>query len=147
MSGALHNTSKTNISRRRHQKLDKNAKLMPPPSRAIQPQHQNWLARFLRIRPAVSIVCFRISKIRARKEIGNVLREWRKYGMKDIVVDKAAGRIWARVGEKNCKLTGLLVFLFFFVVHKITFLLLSLGPCILHHVISTPFYPFRTPTA
>lgn len=113
MSGALHNTSKTNISRRRHQKLDKNAKLMPPPSRAIQPQHQNWLARFLRIRPAVSIVCFRISKIRARKEIGNVLREWRKYGMKDIVVDKAAGRIWARVGEKNCKLAGLLVFLFF----------------------------------
>lgn len=104
MSGALHNTSKTNISRRRQQKVGKNAKLMPPPSRAIQPQHQNWLARFLRIRPAVSTVCFQISKIRARKEIGNVLREWRKYGMKDIVIDKAAGRIWARVGEKNCKL-------------------------------------------
>lgn len=32
-----------------------------------------------------------------------LLREWRKYGMRDIVVDKAAGRVWAKVGEKNCE--------------------------------------------
>lgn len=103
MSGALHNTSKTSISRRQGKKPKKNVTLMPPAPRAIQPQHQNWFARFLRIKPAVSVVCFQISKVRARKEIGNLLREWRKYGMKDIVVDKAAGRIWARVGDKNCK--------------------------------------------
>ena len=98
MSGALpDNSSAPNRGSR-------DDKLMPPPPipRAIQPQHQNWLARFLRIKPAVTIVCFQVSKMRARKEVASIFREWRKYGMKDIVVDKVAGRVWARVDAKNC---------------------------------------------
>lgn len=75
--------------------------------RVIQPQHQNWFARFLRIKPAVSVVCFQISKVKARKEIARVFKEWRKYGIKDIVVDRDAARIWVRVAEKNCKITSL----------------------------------------
>ena len=106
MSGALQNTSHGSVLKRRnkgkHNSTD--SQLMPPPPvpRVIVPQHQNWLARFLRIKPAVSVLCFQVSKVRARKEVAGVFREWRKYGMRDIVVDKAAGRVWAKVDVKNC---------------------------------------------
>lgn len=105
MSGALPNASIPN----RGSRTSKDDKLMPPPPvpRAIQPQHQNWLARFLRIKPAVNVLCFHVSKVKARKEVAAVFREWRKYGLRDIVVDKAAQRIWARVDVKNCKFPGL----------------------------------------
>lgn len=108
MSGALPNRSTTSVSRHhRKHPSDRNKAVTSPTRplrtpREIQP-HQNWLARFLRIKPAVSILCFHTSRIRARKEITAVFREWRKYGMKDIVIDKAAGRIWGRVAVKNCK--------------------------------------------
>lgn len=107
MTGALQNTSTTSVAHGRRSKIDskfdKATKFAPPPPRTIQPQHQNWLARFLRIKPAVSVLCFQVSKVRARKEIAGVFREWRKYGIRDIVIDKDAGRIWAKVAEKNCK--------------------------------------------
>ncbi len=104
MSGALPNAAHTSIQNRggRNSKDDK---LMPPPPapRVIQPQHQNWLARFLRIKPAVTVLCFHVSKVKARKEVAAVFREWRKYGMRDVVVDKVTARIWARVDVKNCR--------------------------------------------
>ena len=104
MSGALPNTSLASVPNR-SSKGSRNDKLMPPPQipRAIQP-HQNWLARFLRIKPAVAVMGFQVSKVKARKEVAIVLREWRKYGMRDIVVDKVAARVWARVDVKNCAL-------------------------------------------
>ena len=104
MSGAIPNTSTINVPNR-GSRGSKDDNLMPPPPvpRAIQPRPQNWLARFLRIKPAVTVVCFHVSKVRARKEVAAVFREWRKYGMRDIVVDKAAARIWARVDVKNCR--------------------------------------------
>lgn len=109
MSGALPNRSTTSVSRQHRNHIGEQNKRVLSPTRAlhmprdIQPQHQNWLARFLRIKPAVRSFCLQTSRIRARKEITAILREWRKYGMKDVVVDKAAGRIWARVAVKNCK--------------------------------------------
>ncbi len=105
MSGGLQDSSHASFVNR-GSKISRDDKLMPPSTvpRVIQPQHQNWLARFLRIRPAVDVMCFHVSKVKARKEVANVFREWRKYGMRDIVVDKAAGRIWARVDVKNCML-------------------------------------------
>jgi len=105
MSGGLQDSSHVSFVNR-GSKGSTDDKLMPLSviPRIIQPQHQNWLARFLRIRPAVNIMCFQVSKVKARKEVANVFREWRKYGMRDIVVDKAAGRIWARVDVKNCML-------------------------------------------
>lgn len=109
MSGALPNRSTTSVSRQHRNHASERRKEVTSPTRAvrmpreIQPQHQNWLARFLRIKPAVTILCFQTSRIRARKEITAILRDWRKYGMKDVVVDKAAGRIWGRVAVKNCK--------------------------------------------
>lgn len=109
MSGALPNRSTTSVSRQHRNHIGEQSKRVRSPTRTlrmprdIQPQHQNWLARFLRINPAVTSFCFQTSRVRARKEITAMLREWRKYGMKDVVVDKAAGRIWARVAVKNCK--------------------------------------------
>lgn len=105
MTGALPNVSTTSVARGRRSKkdskFDKVTTVAPPPPRTIQPQHQNWLARFLRIKPAVLVLCFQVSKIRARKEIAGIFREWRKYGIQDIVIDRDAGRVWAKVAEKN----------------------------------------------
>lgn len=105
MSGALVNASTHSVFN--HGKNgSRDGNLMPPPPvpRNIQPQHQNWLARFLRIKPAMHVMCFHVSKVRARREVVSVFKDWRKFGMRDIVVDKAAGRIWARVDVKNCAL-------------------------------------------
>ena len=99
MSGALLQNPST-VSVRRTTEDDTGANVPPP--RVIQPQPQNWLARFLRIKPAVTVMCFQVSKVRARKEVAGLFREWRRYGMRDIVIDKAAGRIWARVAGENC---------------------------------------------
>ncbi|KAI4197731.1 MAG: hypothetical protein LQ350_005749 [Teloschistes chrysophthalmus] len=112
MSGALQNKSTASVSRHRDKKNayhdhkiinNKSALSMPGPvaPREIHPQHQNWLMKFLRIKPAVTIMPFQVNRVRARKELVTLLREWRRYGMKDIVVDKAAGRVWARVGVNN----------------------------------------------
>lgn len=106
MSGALQNASHNGaLKPKKHvRKNSAEDAMMPPPqiARVIVPQPQNWLARFLRIKPAISVMCFQVSKVRARKEVAGVFREWRKYGMRDIVVDRTAGRIWARVDVKNC---------------------------------------------
>ncbi|KAI4183331.1 MAG: hypothetical protein LQ346_006368 [Caloplaca aetnensis] len=109
MSGALQNKSTTSVSRNHRNQhpypSDTNNKssvsFAAAPAREIQPQHQNWLMKFLRIKPAVTVIPFQVSRIRARKEVVAVLREWRRYGMRDIVVDKEKGRVWARVGVKN----------------------------------------------
>ena len=106
MSGALQNASHNGILKpKKHGKTNsaEDATMAPPQvARVIVPQPQNWLARFLRIKPAINVMCFQVSKVRARKEVAGVFREWRKYGMRDIVVDKTTGRIWARVDVKNC---------------------------------------------
>lgn len=109
MSGALPNVSHSSVLKSsKHGKNNsvEDTMISPPRiARVIVPQPQNWLARFLRIKPAVNVMCFQVSSVRARKEVAGVFREWRKYGMRDIVVDKAAGRIWARVDVKNCMYT------------------------------------------
>lgn len=55
-------------------------------------------------------MCFQVSKVRARREIASLLREWRKYGIRDIVVDKNTSRIWAKVARVNCKFSSYLLF-------------------------------------
>lgn len=115
MSGALQNPSTSSVQHTRRTTDDTGANVPPP--RIIQPQPQNWLARFLRIKPAVTVICFQISKVRARKEVASTFREWRKYGLRDIVIDKAAGRIWARVAEKNCTFSHVSSLFLFNVIH------------------------------
>lgn len=64
---------------------------------------QNWLARLFGVKPATSYVCLAISRKRARQEIAILLKDWRRYGMRDIQVDKERNIVFARVGAKNCK--------------------------------------------
>jgi serine/threonine protein kinase len=62
---------------------------------------QNWLTRLFRVKPATSYICMTISKRKARKEVSILLREWRRFGIRDIQVDKQRNIIFARVGAKN----------------------------------------------
>lgn len=71
------------------------------PPRPVAAAPHNWLARFLRIKPATHTLCFQTSRIRALKAVASLLREWRQYGMRNISVDKSTFRIFATVGEKN----------------------------------------------
>ncbi|KAI8632800.1 hypothetical protein F5Y19DRAFT_471970 [Xylariaceae sp. FL1651] len=69
-------------------------------ARNIEP-HQNWLSRLFRVKPATKHLCFSISRRRARQEIVILLKEWRKYGIRDVQVDKKRNIVFARVGQKN----------------------------------------------
>ncbi|KEY68690.1 hypothetical protein S7711_00564 [Stachybotrys chartarum IBT 7711] len=62
---------------------------------------QNWLAKLFRVKPAMSYLCMVITRKRARQEIAILLREWRKYGIRDIQVDKERNIVFARVSAKN----------------------------------------------
>ncbi|RSM03185.1 hypothetical protein CEP52_007558 [Fusarium oligoseptatum] len=62
---------------------------------------QNWLARLFRVKPATSHLCMAISRKRARQEVTILLREWRKYGIRGIQVDKERNIVFARVAAKN----------------------------------------------
>lgn len=67
---------------------------------------QNWFAKFLHLKPATSVVVMQASKVHARKEIVKVLREWRKFGIRDVAVEKrpTGDVIRARVDATNCEL-------------------------------------------
>jgi serine/threonine-protein kinase HSL1 (negative regulator of Swe1 kinase) len=71
-------------------------------TRQIEPQ-QSWLARLFHVKPAMKFICFSVSKRRARQEIGSLLKEWRKYGARDVVIDKERNIVFGRVGPKNCE--------------------------------------------
>lgn len=64
---------------------------------------QNWLARLFRVKPATRYLCFAIARRQARQEIALLLREWRKYGIRDVQVDKGRNIIFARLSKNNCK--------------------------------------------
>lgn len=71
-------------------------------SRKIEPR-QNWLARLFHVKPATRYLCLQISCRRARQEVAILLREWRKWGIRDVEVDKERNVLFARVGQENCE--------------------------------------------
>ncbi|RMZ86198.1 hypothetical protein DV737_g190, partial [Chaetothyriales sp. CBS 132003] len=52
---------------------------------------QNWFAKVFHIKPATRIMCLSVSKMRARKELVKVLKNWHKYGLRDVVSERRAG--------------------------------------------------------
>ena len=64
---------------------------------------QNWLTRLFRVKPSTNYLCMTLSSKRARQEVVILLREWRRYGMRSIQVDKQRNIIFARLGSNNCK--------------------------------------------
>ncbi|KAI1141138.1 Pkinase-domain-containing protein [Hypoxylon sp. FL0543] len=69
-------------------------------TRNIEPQ-RSWLARLFRVKPATRYLCFSMSRVRARQEITYLLRDWKRHGIRDIVVDKERSLLFARVSKKN----------------------------------------------
>ena len=69
--------------------------------RPVQPQ-QHWLARFFNIKPASATLCFESNKMRMRREIATLLRSWKKYGLRDVTVDKSRSIVFGRVDADNC---------------------------------------------
>ena len=69
--------------------------------------NQNWFIKFLHLKPATSVLVMQVSKARARKEIVKVLREWRKFGIRDVAVEKrpTGDVVKARVDAANCEYT------------------------------------------
>ena len=61
----------------------------------------NWLARFLHVKPARAVIPLTIPRDHGLKEIYSILRDWRRYGMREVIMDKSAGRITAIVDERN----------------------------------------------
>ncbi|RDW72629.1 serine/threonine-protein kinase [Aspergillus mulundensis] len=61
----------------------------------------NWFARVFQFKPATRVVALNASKIKGRKEIYKILREWKQYGIEDIHLDKANSVVYGRVGASN----------------------------------------------
>lgn len=64
---------------------------------------QNWLARLFKVKPATEHICMMMSRKRARLEVAILLREWRKYGIRGVTIDKQRNIVFARVAPKNCE--------------------------------------------
>ncbi|KAG6005929.1 hypothetical protein E4U43_000521 [Claviceps pusilla] len=62
---------------------------------------QNWLTRLFRVKPATSYLCLTLSSRRTRQEVVILLREWRRYGMRSIQVDKQRNIVFAKLSAKN----------------------------------------------
>lgn len=71
-------------------------------ARQIEPQ-QNWLAKLFHVKPASKFICFSVSRRTARLEIAKVLKDWKRYGIKDVQVDKQRNIVFGKVGSENCK--------------------------------------------
>ena len=71
--------------------------------RQIEPQ-QNWFAKLFNVKPAFKVICFTVSSRRARREIVSILKDWKRYGIKDLQVDKMGNRVFGKVAAKNCQL-------------------------------------------
>jgi serine/threonine-protein kinase HSL1, negative regulator of Swe1 kinase len=71
---------------------------------------QNWFAKFFHIKPASRVICLSMSKAKARKEILKILKEWKKYGLRDVAGERGDGAdtISGRVDSMNCKRSDLL---------------------------------------
>lgn len=63
----------------------------------------NWFARFFHVKPATRVVALKTSKVKARKDVYKVLRDWKQYGVEEVHLDKGKSVIYGRVGEVNCK--------------------------------------------
>lgn len=86
----------------RHNSVKEASPFAPPGVSARNIEvNQNWFAKFFHVKPATKILCFRISKQRARKETCRILREWRRYGLRDVYADKARCVLFGRVDAEN----------------------------------------------
>ena len=76
-------------------------KPLPPPPRGGG-KSQNWFARVFQLKPATRVIALNTSTTKARKYIHKTMREWKKWGMEEVYLDKDKRVIYGSVGEVNC---------------------------------------------
>jgi Fungal kinase associated-1 domain len=62
----------------------------------------------LHIKPASKTVCFQVGRGRARQEVVRLLRDWHRFGVRDVVYDRKSNVVNARVDKANRKSSCLL---------------------------------------
>jgi hypothetical protein len=66
----------------------------------------NWLSRFLHIKPANKTLCFHIGRGKVRQGLVRLLRDWQRFGIRDVTFDRPTSTINARVDKNNRKYTS-----------------------------------------
>jgi serine/threonine-protein kinase HSL1 (negative regulator of Swe1 kinase) len=73
-------------------------------ARSGPPEMQmNWLSRFLHIKPASKTLCFQIGRGKVRQDLVRLLRDWQRFGVQDVSLDREANSISARIDKSNRK--------------------------------------------
>ncbi|BAE62740.1 unnamed protein product [Aspergillus oryzae RIB40] len=62
----------------------------------------NWFARMFQFTPATKALALNTSKMKGRKEVHRILREWKPYGI-TVHYDKADGIIYGKVSRSNIR--------------------------------------------
>ncbi|CAI9627871.1 unnamed protein product [Alternaria burnsii] len=71
-------------------------------ARAGPPEIQmNWLSRFLHIRPASKTLCFHVGRGKVRQDLVHLLRDWQRFGVQDVSLDREVNSISARIDKSN----------------------------------------------
>ncbi|OJJ43112.1 hypothetical protein ASPZODRAFT_74966 [Penicilliopsis zonata CBS 506.65] len=65
------------------------------------PKNQNWFARVFQIKPATRVAALNTSKVKAWRDVYRILRDWKQYGIEQVLLDKANSTIRGRVGDDN----------------------------------------------
>ncbi|KAJ5670673.1 uncharacterized protein N7477_006036 [Penicillium maclennaniae] len=73
----------------------------PARNKRLSLANHNWFARVFQIKPATRVIALNTSKVKGRKEVYRLLREWEDYGMEDVTMDKNNSIVRGRVGEVN----------------------------------------------
>jgi serine/threonine-protein kinase HSL1 (negative regulator of Swe1 kinase) len=63
----------------------------------------NWLSRFLHIKPANKTLCFHIGRGKVRQDLVRLLRDWQRFGIRDVNFNRETNTINARVDKSNRK--------------------------------------------
>lgn len=74
--------------------------------RAGPPEMQmDWISRFLHIKPASATLCLRVGRGKVRQDFVRLLRDWQRFGVQDVSLDRITNTISARVDKCNRKCT------------------------------------------
>lgn len=63
----------------------------------------NWLSHFLHIKPASKTLCFQIGRGKVRQDLVRLLRDWQRFGVHDVSLDRESNSINARIDKNNRK--------------------------------------------
>ncbi|EUC42649.1 hypothetical protein COCMIDRAFT_102957 [Bipolaris oryzae ATCC 44560] len=92
------NFSSSSISSNFDLGLDRNQDAV----RIAPPEMQmNWLSRFLHIKPASKTLCLQVGRGKVRQDFVRLLRDWQRFGIQDVALDRKSNSISARVDKNN----------------------------------------------